>query len=147
MLEQTVEVVKTAPDGIWVRAVESSGCGTCGGQGCSSRRIAEIFQRKPRVFPVDCDLSLAPGDRAVVGIAEGSVLKSAWRAYGVPLGMMLACALLAQAAAPGDGSALAGMLAGGAAGWLIARSGRAVRPVVLRREDMPRFELKKGSQR
>ncbi|MHB1145189.1 MAG: SoxR reducing system RseC family protein [Thiobacillus sp.] len=144
MLEQTVEVIKTAPDGIWVRAVEPSGCGTCGGQGCGSRRIAELFQRKPRLFLVECDFSLAPGDRAVVGIVDGSVLKSALRAYGVPLGLMLAGALLAQAVQPGDGSALAGMLLGGMAGWLVARGGRTARPVVLRRENQPPLRLMKG---
>jgi len=142
MLEQTVEVIKTAPDGIWVQAVEPSGCGTCGGQGCSSRRIAELFQRKPRLFLVDCDLSLAPGDRAVVGIVDGSVLKSALRAYGMPLGLMLAGALLAQAVQPGDGPALIGMLLGSMAGWLAARGGRMTRPVVLRREDKSPFHLK-----
>jgi len=144
MLEQTAEVVRTASDGVWVQAVEPSGCGTCGGQGCSSRRIAELFQRKPRNFLVDCDLALAPGDRVVVGIADGSVLRSALRAYGLPLGLMLAGALLAQAALPGDGSALAGMLTGGAAGVLIARGGRAARPVVLRREDRILFQVMKG---
>lgn len=144
MLEQTVEVMKTAPDGIWVRAVEPSGCGTCGGQGCSSRRIAELFQRKPRLFLVDCDLSLAPGDRAIVGIADGSVLKSALRAYGLPLALMLAGALLAQAVQPGDGPALIGMLLGGMTGWLAGRGGRTARPVVLRREEPPPFHLMKG---
>jgi len=144
MLEQTAEVIKTAADGIWVQAVEPSGCGTCGGQGCASRRIAEMFQRKPRHFLVDCDLSLAPGDRIVVGIARGSVLRSALRAYGLPLGLMLAGALLAQAVQPGDGPAVVGMLLGGVAGWLTARGSRAARPVVLRREDVKLFHMRKG---
>jgi sigma-E factor negative regulatory protein RseC len=144
MLEQTAEVIKTAADGIWVQAVEPSGCGTCGGQGCSSRRIAELFQRKPRLFVVDCDLSLAPGDRVVVGIARGSVLKSAWRVYGLPLVLMLAGALLAQAVQPGDGAALVGLLLGGVVGWLAARGGRSARPVVLRREDVNLFHMRKG---
>lgn len=147
MLEQTAEVVKTAADGIWVQAVEPSGCGTCGGRGCASRRIAEMFQRKPRHFLVDCDLSLSPGDRVVVGIARGSVLKSALRAYGLPLGLMLAGALLAQAVQPGDGPAVVGMLLGGVAGWLAARGGRAARPVVLRREDVKLFHMRKGESR
>ena len=144
MLEQTAEVIQTASDGVWVQAVEPSGCGTCGGQGCSSRRIAELFQRKPRQFLVDCDLALAPGDRVVVGIANGSVLQSALRAYGLPLGLMLAGALLAKAIQPGDGSAVAGMLIGGVVGWLIARGGRTARPVVLRREDKILFQVMKG---
>ena len=144
MLEQTAEVIRTASDGVWVQAVEPSGCGTCGGQGCSSRRIAELFQRKPRNFLVDCDLALAPGDRVVVGIADGRVLKSALRAYGLPLALMLAGALLAQVVLPGDGAALAGMLVGGLAGGLVARGGRAARPVVLRREDRILFQVMKG---
>lgn len=144
MLEQTAEVVEAAADGIWVRAVEPSGCGTCGGQGCSSRRIAELFQRKPRHFLVDCDLSLSPGDRVIVGIARGSVLRSAWRAYGMPLALMLAGALLAQAVQPGDGAALVGMALGGVAGWLAARGGRTARPVVLRRENDNLFHMRKG---
>lgn len=139
MLEQTAEVIKTAADGIWVQAVEPSGCTTCGGQGCGSRRIAEMFQRKPRHFLVDCDLALAPGDRIVVGIARGSVLRSALRAYALPLGLMLAGALLAQAVQPGDGPAVVGMLLGGVMGWLVARGGRATRPVVLRREEVKLF--------
>lgn len=144
MLEQTAEVIHTASDGVWVQAVEPSGCGTCGGQGCSSRRIAELFQRKPRNFLVDCDLALAPGDRVVIGIAHGSVLKSAMRAYGLPLGLMLGGALLAQAVQPGDGAALVGMLIGGAVGWLLARGGRTARPVVLRRENRIPFQVVKG---
>lgn len=144
MLEQTAQVIKSASDGIWVQAVEPSGCGTCGGQGCSSRCIAELFQRKPRLFLVDCDLSLSPGDRIVVGIANGSVLKSALRVYGLPLGLMLAGALLAQAIQSGDGPALVGMLLGGMVGWLVARGGRAARPVVLRREDSNLYHMRKG---
>lgn len=144
MLEQTVEIVKTAPDGIWVRAVEPSGCGSCGGNGCSSRRIAELFQRRPRLFPVDSDLALAPGDRVVVGIVDGSVLAGAMRAYGLPLALMLAGALLGQAMQPGDGAALVGLLAGGALGWAIGRGGRVPRPIVLRREDNSTIRLKKG---
>jgi sigma-E factor negative regulatory protein RseC len=70
------------------------------------------------------------------------VLKSALRAYGLPLALMLTGALLAQALQPGDGAALIGLLLGGVVGWLAARSGRAARPVVLRREDV--FHLLKG---
>lgn len=144
MLEQTAEVIRTAADGIWVQAVEPAGCGTCAGQGCSSRRIAELFQRKPRHFLVDCDLSLSPGDRVVVGIAKGSVLKSAMRAYALPLALMLTGALLGQSIQHGDGPALLGMLLGGMVGGLAARGGRSARPVVLRREDNKLLQLMKG---
>lgn len=136
MLEQAAEVTQTAPEGVWVQAVEPSGCGTCGGQGCSTRRLAELFGRTSPHFLVDSDIALVPGDRIVVGIDDGSVLTSAFRAYGLPLGMMLAGALLAQLVQPGDGPALGGLLIGGALGWILARDGRMARPRVLRRDNV-----------
>ncbi|AAZ98045.1 putative positive regulator of sigma E activity [Thiobacillus denitrificans ATCC 25259] len=144
MLEQTAEIVKTAPEGVWVRAVEPSGCGSCGGQGCSSRRIAELFQCKPRQFLVDCDLSLSPGDRVIVGIARGTVLRSAIRAYGLALALMLGGALLGQALHPGDAAAVVGLVLGAALGGLFVRNARAPRPAVLRREPSPLLHMKKG---
>lgn len=137
MLEQTAEVITAAPEGVWVQAVESSGCGTCGGQGCSTRRIAELFRGSPRGFLVESALPLEPGDRVVIGIPPGSVLAGAVRAYGIPLATMFAGALFAQAIAPGDAPAVAGLLAGAVVGVLIVRGSRATHPVVLRREDSP----------
>ena len=144
MLEQTARVVKATPDGVWVQAVEPSGCGTCGGQGCSSRRIAELFQRTPRQFPVQSEIELAAGDRVIVGIADGAVLQGALRLYGLPLLMMLAGASLAQAIWPGDLAALAGTVAGGIAGWLASRGTRIQRPIVLRLENRNRIHVEKG---
>jgi sigma-E factor negative regulatory protein RseC len=144
MLEQTAEIVRTAPEGVWVRAVEPSGCGTCNGQGCSSRRIAELFQRTPRQFLVDCDLALSPGDRVIVGVDGGSVLKNALRAYGLPLAAILAGALLAQWLWAGDAAAVVGALVGAAAGALAVRGARAPRPIVLRRENDVLLHLRKG---
>ncbi|MEW6119728.1 MAG: SoxR reducing system RseC family protein [Pseudomonadota bacterium] len=142
MLEQTAEVITVSPEGTWVRAVESSGCGTCGGQGCSTRRIAEIFQDRPRGFVVQSSLPLEPGDRVVVGIAPGSVLSGAVRAYGLPLVAMLAGALMANTLFPGDGPAAAGLVAGGMFGWLAVRGSRVHRPVVLRRVDAISIQMK-----
>lgn len=146
MLEQAAEVLVAEPGGIWVRAVESSGCGSCGGQGCSTKRIAELFRRDTRGFQVDSEFLLTPGERVVIGIPDGSVLAGALRVYGLPLAAMLLGALFAQAWMPGDGAALVGLLGGGGLGYWLARSGQAMRPVVLRRdaEDKRTIHLKKG---
>lgn len=145
MLEQTAEVTRVSADGVWVRAVEpEGGCGSCGGQGCSTRRLAELFQGTSRQFQVDCALPLVPGDRVVVGIAEGSVLRSALRLYGLPLLLMLLGALLAQSIVPGDMPAVIGVLAGAALGAWLVRGGQVARPSVVRREDDKRIFLTKG---
>jgi len=134
MLEQTAEVITAKPGETWVRAVETSGCGTCGGRGCATRRLAELFRRNGRSFRVDNTLDLAAGERVVVGMPEGSVLAGAGWAYGLPLVAMLGGALLTQVWMPGDGPALAGLLAGAALAYLLLRRVPAARPVVLRRD-------------
>lgn len=144
MVEQTVVVVRAEVTGVWVEAVEPSGCGACDGQGCGSRRLAEMFQRGERLFRVDSDLALRVGDRVIVGIADGSVLRSAGRAYGVPLAGMLAGALLAQAFWPGDAAAVAGLAAGGVVGVFGSRGVTVARPQVLRHESGSGNVMKKG---
>jgi sigma-E factor negative regulatory protein RseC len=144
MLEQTARVIESSSAGVWVEAVEPSGCGTCGGQGCSTRRLAELLQRRPRRFRVDSALDLTAGERVVIGIAEGSVLRAALRGYGVPLLLMLAGALLAEWFWPGDLSAVAGMLLGGLAGWAGLRGSSTALPVVMRKETTDGIWLSKG---
>lgn len=144
MLEQSAIVVRSELAGIWVEAVEPSGCGTCGGQGCGSRRLAEVFQRGDRHFRVDSDLALRAGDRVIVGIADGSVLRSAARAYGVPLAGMLAGALLAQGLWPGDGAAVGGLVTGALLGAAWVRGGTTARPRVLRHESESCKVMRKG---
>jgi positive regulator of sigma E activity len=80
----------------------------------------------------------------VVGIADGSVLHSALRVYGVPLAAMLGGALLAQQAWPGDVAAVSGLLAGGLLGAWVARGARAAHPRVLRVETEAIMVMKKG---
>lgn len=144
MLEQSARVVESSSAGVWVEAVEPSGCGTCGGQGCSTRKIAEMLQRRPRQFQVNSDLELLPGERVVIGIAEGSVLRAALRSYGVPLLLMLLGALLAQWFWPGDLAAVGGMLLGGLAGWLGLRQSTIPLPMVVRKETQDGIWLRKG---
>lgn len=134
MLEQTAVVIVVDPGAIWVRAVENAGCASCGGKGCATRRLADLFRRPRHGFQVESPLPLRVGERIVVGIPDGSVLKGALWAYGLPLVTMLAGALLAHWLSPGDGSALAGLIFGGLVGAMLARRVRAHRPVVLRRE-------------
>jgi len=139
MLEQHARVTESSAAGVWVEAIEPPGCGTCAGQGCASRQIAELFQRRPRRFRVDSTLTLSAGDHVVVGVPDGSLIRIALRLYGLPLLLILVGAITAHAWIPGDAAAVAGALLGGFAAWglaalNLAASGASHRPVVVRQE-------------
>jgi len=140
MLEQVARVVQSSEQGVWVKPSEPQGCGVCAGQGCASRRIAELFQRVPRQYQVESPLPLSIGDHVIVGMPEGSVLRSALMLYGLPLILMLMGALLAQLWFAGDSGAVIGAVVGLlTSGVLIIRTSRrhpaSMRPIVIGRSE------------
>lgn len=141
MLEQHARVIQSTAEGVWVEAIEPDGCGICAGQGCSSRQIAELFQRSPRQYKVESNFNLSPGDHVVVGVPDGSVLRSALYLYGLPLLLILAGALFGQMWMPGDASAVMGALTGAmaAGGWIALEPNvrkTQWHPVVIQRSEM-----------
>jgi sigma-E factor negative regulatory protein RseC len=144
MLEQHAIILKTEGGLAWVEARESGTCGSCGSGGCSTRRLADLFGRRERAFPVDNALRAAAGELVVIGIPPGALWKSAFRLYGLPLVLMLAGAFAGQHW-NGDMGALAGA-AGGlalAALWQKSRGpARACQPVMLRRDSSFHIPLK-----
>ncbi len=140
MLEQYARVVQSSEQGVWVKPSEPHGCGVCAGQGCASRRIAELFQRVPRQYQVESQLPLSAGDHVIVGMPEGSVLRSALILYGLPLILMLVGALFAQLWFAGDVGSVTGAVVGLlTSGIFIARASRkhltGMLPMVIRRSD------------
>jgi sigma-E factor negative regulatory protein RseC len=81
-----------------------SSCGSCAATGgCGTAALANWLPRRRLEFHVNDSLGLAPGERVVIGIDEGTVRLGALWLYAVPL---------------------LGMLAGGLFGeWLFSRSG------------------------
>lgn len=137
MLEQHAIVLKTEGGTAWVEARESGTCGSCGSGGCSTRRLADLFGRRERAFPVDNVLQAEAGERVVIGIPSGALWKSAFRLYGLPLALMLAGAMTGQHL-HGDPGALAGAAAGLALAVLAQRLQpltRAFLPIMLRRAE------------
>ena len=135
MLEQHAIILKTENGRAWVEARESGTCGSCGSGGCSTRRLADLFGRRERAFPVENVLHAVSGERVVIGIPSGLLWKSAFRLYGLPLVLMFAGALVGQHLS-GDLTALAGA-AGGlmlAMMWQRTRGvSQSCQPVMLRR--------------
>jgi len=134
MLEQNAIVLKTEGDQAWVEARESGTCGNCTSGGCSTRRLADLFGRHERTFPVENILDARSGDHVVIGIPAGALMQSAFRLYGLPLILLLAGAFAGQQLG-GDLGAVAAAMAGLLLAHLLQRYwlGSAVwRPVMLR---------------
>lgn len=141
MLEQHARVVESSAEGVWVEAIAPESCGICAGQGCASRQIVELFQRLPRRYRVESCEGLSVGDRVVVSVPEGSVIRSALYCYGLPLGLIMGGAVLAQMWAPGDPAAVAGAITGALTAWCVQafnRTGPSMqnRLMVVRHETM-----------
>jgi sigma-E factor negative regulatory protein RseC len=137
LLEQHAVVTRVEPGAAWVEAREPSGCGTCGGNGCSTRQLAEMFRPKARGFRVEDPLGVKPGEMVWVGYPAGSVWHGALSAYGLPLVLVLLGGLLGQLGTGGDGGASLGAGLGLLLGLLglvfFGRKYGSV-PVILRRD-------------
>lgn len=137
LLEQHAIVTRVEDDAVWVEAREPSGCGTCGGGGCSTRQLAELFRPGARGFRVRDPLGVKAGEMVWVGYPEGSIWQGALGAYGLPLALLLFGGLLGQRVFAGDAGAAAGAALGLLAGLLVlAAHGRkrVALPVIVRRD-------------
>lgn len=137
LLEQHAMVTRVEPGVAWVEAREPSGCGTCGGSGCSTRQLAELFRPKSRGFRVEDPLGVAPGEMVWVGYPAGSVWHGALAAYGLPLVLVLLGGLLGQMQTGGDAGASLGAALGlslGLISLVILGRKRGSLAVILRRD-------------
>jgi sigma-E factor negative regulatory protein RseC len=110
--------------------------------GCGSAALAKVWGDRPSRVRAISTLPLQPGDTVMVGLAEGALLRGSLLVYLLPLTLLLAGALLGQAAFAGAGEepvVLAGA-AGLGLGFVAARIGSRrwrsdarFQPVVVRR--------------
>ena len=123
MIEEQGRVVAIRDNRVWVQTERHTTCGDCSAQaGCGQGLFAKMSQRSHNHIEVVTDRIVAVGDRVVLGIAENTLVKSSLWAYGLPLVMMIAAAVIAESV-PGlsepwvIGAALLGL----AAGMLVTR--------------------------
>jgi sigma-E factor negative regulatory protein RseC len=138
LLEQHAVVTQVEAGIAWVEAREPSGCGTCGGEGCSTRQLAELFRStKSRGFQVRDPLGVKAGDGVWVGHPAGSIWHGALGAYGLPLVLVLVGAVLGQLGFSDDAGAVLGAGVGLLAGLaILAVFGRRTiaLPVIVRKD-------------
>jgi sigma-E factor negative regulatory protein RseC len=143
MIEEQAVVVEAGDGYAWVETQRRSVCGTCSAsEGCGTAVLAKIWgERRTRVRAISA-LPLQPGDAVIVGLAEGALLRGSLLVYLLPLTLLLAGALLGQAAFAGAGEepVVLASAVGLGLGFLAARIGsRRLRddarfqPLVVRR--------------
>ncbi|PWC56075.1 SoxR reducing system RseC family protein [Azospirillum sp. TSO22-1] len=118
--EGLARVVAVEGGRVWLEPETVSGCGgcasamLCGTKSGNSRRMAA----KRFAFPDEHDLRV--GDRVVVGVEDGALLRAAATAYALPLLLLFAGGLTAKWSGGGDGPAALAALAGLALGFGLA---------------------------
>lgn len=97
MIEQLVKVIAVEEQALVVKPEAASQCAPCaGGQGCGALRLAEMFGVRPRQFRIKNPGNISPGDELLLGMKEEDLVSSASWLYMLPLGLLLAGAILGQ---------------------------------------------------
>lgn len=121
MIEQEATVVAREGDHVWVEARRQSTCNGCAARsGCGTGALGGWLPGAVTRLRVPDPLGVRPGERVVIGVPEGAVLRGSLLVYLVPLLGLLGGALMGEqlgAFLSHTGDALA--LAGGAAGLLL----------------------------
>ena len=147
MSETLARVVRVEGDTAWVEVEAPTSCGACGGRGCGSSSVfGQLFRARPPAYPVDNAIAAQPGDSVIVAVAEGELLRSVWRGYGVPLLALLLGAVLGSRLA-GEIGAMLGAMLGLGLGALPLRRATAARPSIVRHGDASEFSCSSSQTR
>lgn len=152
-------VVRLEGDYAWVEAKgEASACGACAQRsGCASAgQAASLLDGlKPsapgnRLLRLRNTIRARPGDAVMIESAEGMVLRAAWLAYGIPLLLGIAGAVLASMLTGSEPVAFGGLLLGLASGILVMRwwrlEGRRTEPIFSMRFKNPSHFIVRGPE-
>ncbi|BBL76054.1 SoxR reducing system RseC family protein [Methylomagnum ishizawai] len=145
MIEEEALVTHVEADQVWVEKPRQSACAACKTP-CATAGVADYLEQgKPDLarLVVSSPIEVRAGDRVVLGIEEGAIVKGSFAIYLLPLLGLLAGAILGQTlggafATPADLAAASGGLAGLAATLAFLKFSRlssrnTPRPVVLRK--------------
>jgi sigma-E factor negative regulatory protein RseC len=95
MIEESAVVVKVVDHQVWVATESNSACGACQQKSsCSTNVLGSLLDR--RAVPVDSRIRLIAGDKVLVGIDEGLLIRASLLLYVVPLMALFAGAGLAE---------------------------------------------------
>lgn len=123
MLKEWATVVSWQDGIAKLRCETQAGCSSCHSRsGCGARVLNELGPQTEHNLQVHIAEQLQPGQKVELGITEGSLLRSALLVYMTPLlGVILGGGLL-QWLTGSDLYSVVGAVAGGVAGFLVARA-------------------------
>jgi sigma-E factor negative regulatory protein RseC len=122
LVEGTARVVAIEGGMAVLEPEQTTSCGGCASANMCGDKAGNSAQwLKARRFSVANDHDLAVGDRVVVGVANGSLLRSAAAAYGLPMLTMMAAGITAQQWGGGDGASALAAVTGLLVGLVLAR--------------------------
>jgi sigma-E factor negative regulatory protein RseC len=84
MLEASAIVVRIEGQLTLVKP-DQSGCGQCKGKGCGASKLSQLFCKTPRHFHVKNSINANVGDKVIISIGDGVVLKGVGLIYALPL--------------------------------------------------------------
>lgn len=139
MIKEWATVISWQQGVAQLRCEQQSGCGSCHSRGgCGTSILNKMGPESEHQLQVSSKLPLVPGQRVEVGISEGSLIRSAFLVYMLPLLGLIGIAALMQGWFHSDGAAAVGGILGGIGGFLLARwiarhagQAREYQPVIL----------------
>lgn len=123
MITESGQVVAESGSKVWVMTIRQSACQSCSARhGCGQKALATMSQGKANQILVDNTLGARVGDQVTLAIGESALLGASLLVYALPLLMLVVGAMLGHwIAGDGDLPALAGAVAGLAAGFILVR--------------------------
>ncbi|AFL74655.1 SoxR reducing system RseC family protein [Thiocystis violascens] len=145
MIEEIASVVAVDDGGVWVETRRRSACGHCDSASvCGVSALAKLFGEGRNRLRIADPAGLRLGDRVVIGIPDGTLVRASLIAYLLPVIALVAAAAIGTALHLAEGAvALFGLAGLGSGLWLGGRitggvAGRErYRPTLIRRAGEP----------
>ncbi len=98
MIEESGVVINCAGEFADVETERKSSCGGCSASGvCGAGVLAKVFGRRRSIVRVVNSIDAQAGDRVVVGLPDGALVRGSFVFYVVPLLTMIVGAMLGEA--------------------------------------------------
>ncbi len=138
MTEGTARIVAITGETAWLEAESKSSCGGCkASKGCGVSVLSGVVGNKPVRFRLRNTFGGKVGDRIVIGIPEGALLRASLIAYMLPMVCMIGAALGTIGLGGDDPAAAIAAVGGLALGFVAMKlfSGKLkIQPIFLRKD-------------